>query len=247
MKLATVRAINAHAELEYPRECCGLIIVVRGREKYIPCRNVAVGTEHFVLPAEDFAEAETQGAIMAVVHSHPDAAASPSQADLVACEESGVPWHIVRVDGVDGAPRALDLVTFEPSGYQAPLVGRTFSHGVLDCYALIRDWYRQVRGIALPDFPRPDDWWNDGHSDLYTAGFTTAGFVMLGDGEPLQKGDVILMQIRSDNGVPNHGGVYIGDGLLLHHQYGLLSTRDVYGGYFQEVTRARLRYRGHSQ
>jgi proteasome lid subunit RPN8/RPN11 len=247
MKKATEKAIRAHAQAAYPRECCGLIIVVRGREKYLPCRNVAVGTEHFVLPAEDFADAEEQGAVLAVVHSHPDTAASPSQADLVACEESGVPWHIVRVDGIDGAPRALDLVTFAPSGYQAPLVGRTFSHGVLDCYALIRDWYRQVRGIELPEFTRPDDWWNDGRSDLYTAGFTGAGFALLEEGEPLQEGDVILMQIRSDNGVPNHGGVYIGDGLVLHHQYGRLSTRDVYGGYFQEVTRARLRYRGDTQ
>jgi len=242
MKPATIRAINTHAESQYPRECCGLIIVVRGREKYIPCRNVAIGTEHFVLPAEDFADAETQGAVMAVVHSHPDTAASPSQADLVACEESGVPWHIVRVDSVDGAPRALDLVTFEPSGYQAPLIGRDFSHGVLDCYALIRDWYKQERGIQLPDFPRPDDWWNDGKSDLYTDGFKSAGFRLLGDDDVLLEGDMILMQIRSGNGVPNHGGVYIGDGLILHHQYGRLSTRDVYGGYFQEVTRSILRY-----
>lgn len=247
MKKTTERAIRAHAEAEYPRECCGLIVVVHGREKYLPCRNAAVGTDHFVLPAEDFADAEEQGAVLAVVHSHPDMAAAPSQADLVGCEESGVPWHIVRVDGIDDAARALDLTTFEPSGYQAPLVGRAFSHGVLDCYALIRDWYRQVRGIQLPDFKRPDDWWNDGKSDLYTTGFTSAGFRLLGEDESLQEGDVILMQIRSNNGVPNHGGVYIGDGLVLHHQYDRLSTRDVYGGYFQEVTRARLRYCGNSQ
>jgi proteasome lid subunit RPN8/RPN11 len=244
MNLQTIQAINAHAESEYPRECCGLVVVVKGREKYISCRNTAVGTEHFILPAEDYAAAETLGEITAVVHSHPDAPATPSQADQVACEATGLAWHIVRVDQVGGVPEAGELVTLEPCGYVAPLVGRVFSHGVLDCYQLIVDWYKQERNVALMQFSRADDWWNDGQSDLYMAGYQQAGFVCIKDGEQPEVGDVILMQIRSNNGVPNHAGIYIGDGLMLHHLYGRLSSRDVYGGYFQEVTRKILRYMG---
>ena len=59
----------------------------------------------------------------------------------------------------------------------------------------------------------------------------------------LFRSDVILMQIRSQNGVPNHAAIYLGDGLILHHLHGRLSSRDIYGGYWQEVTRHILRYK----
>jgi proteasome lid subunit RPN8/RPN11 len=238
----TVDAIGAHAQAEYPRECCGLVVVIKGRERYLPCTNTAVGTDHFVLPADEYAAAEDQGEIIAIVHSHPDVPADPSQADLVACEASGLPWHIVRVDLVNGARLAGQTVTIEPSGYEAPLVGRQFAHGVLDCYQLIVDWYARERGIELKQFARADEWWNDGASDLYTQGFPEAGFVKLADGALLEVGDVILMQIRARNGVPNHAAIYLGDGLMLHHLHGRLSSRDIWGGYFRDCSVAVLRY-----
>jgi proteasome lid subunit RPN8/RPN11 len=242
MNATTIKAIRAHAEREYPRECCGLVVVIKGRARYIACTNAARGTEHFILPAEDFAAAEDRGAVAAVVHSHPDAPAQPSQADLVSCEASGLPWHIVRVDRVDGAAQAGEIVTIEPSGYRAPLVGRNFAHGVLDCYQLIVDWYSEERGVELPQFARADGWWDDGVSDLYTEGFPRAGFVRIAEGAEPQVGDVILMQIRAANGVPNHAAIYLGDGLMLHHLHGRLSSRDVYGGMWADYTRAILRY-----
>lgn len=58
----------------------------------------------------------------------------------------------------------------------------------------------------------------------------------------IRVGDVIVMQVRAP--VPNHAGVYIGDGLMLHHLYNRLSSRDVYGGYWQECTRIVLRHPG---
>lgn len=243
MQPETIAAIGAHAEKEFPREACGLVVIVKGRERYIACSNTARGTDHFVLPAEEYAAAEDLGEIAAIVHSHPNVPAAPSEADRVACESSGLPWHIVRVDLVDGMPAAGELMTFEPTGYVAPLVGRPFYHGVLDCYQLIVDWYQRERGITLKQFARADGWWDDGQSDLYTEGFPQAGFVKIKDGEQPQVGDVILMQVRSRNQVPNHAAIYIGDGMMLHHLHGRLSSRDLYGGYFLECTRAILRYR----
>ena len=238
----TETAIRDHAQAEYPRECCGLVAIIKGKERYLPCRNEAeTPLEHFVLSAEDYAKAEDMGEIVAVVHSHPDALAIASEADKVACESSGLPWHIVAVAVPDGAqePVAGEIVTIAPSGYEAPLVGRTFVHGVLDCYSIIRGWYARERGIELPNFERRDGWWNDGSSNLYLDHFEAAGFQPIKGA--IQVGDIVLMQIRSENHVPNHAAVYIGDGQIIHHMHGRLSSRDVYDGWFQEVTRLVIR------
>jgi cell wall-associated NlpC family hydrolase len=124
------------------------------------------------------------------------------------------------------------------------LLGRRFVHGVLDCWALCRDWYAREWGVALPDPDRHDGWWDDGTSNLYLDNLDAAGFDIVQDGT-MERGDLLLMQIRSKNQVPNHAGVYLGEGKFIHHLYGRLSTREVWGGYWREKLRyvARLRNR----
>jgi cell wall-associated NlpC family hydrolase len=170
-----------------------------------------------------------------VFHSHPNLPAEPSQADKVACEASGLPWFILSFP-------SGQWHEMQPSGYIAPLVGRAWAHGVLDCYSVIRDWYRAERGIDLPNFDRFDEWWKRGQS-LYLDNFGSAGFEALGtvQSQDMEIGDVLLMQVASP--VPNHAAIYLGDGLILHHLQGRLSSRDVYGGYWQKITTHILRHR----
>lgn len=239
MRIQTEQEIRAHAEREYPRECCGFIVVVKGKDRYLPCDNAAATpNEHFRLRAEAYADASEVGAIVGVVHSHPNTPNKPSPADRVMCEESQLPWHIVHVSLQDGRPVATDIHSFEPCGFVMPLVGRPFSHGVLDCYSLVRDYYRQEMSIVLPDFHRDDFWWANGQN-LYLDNFEAAGFSPVQG--PLKVGDGILMQMRAP--VPNHAAVYIGNGLILQHILGRMSSRDVYNGYFQEITRMVLRHK----
>jgi proteasome lid subunit RPN8/RPN11 len=222
-----------HAQQEAPREACGLVVVVKGREVYRPCRNTAMGDDQFGIDPEDYAEAEDRGEVVAVVHSHPNGAPLPSEADLVGCEASGLEWHIVAL------PSAA-WHSFKPTGYRAPLVGRQFVHGVLDCYAIVRDWYAQERGVTLPDFERHDDWWLRG-GDLYRDNFRRAGFETC---DELHPGAVLLMQIASP--VPNHAAIYLGDDTILHHVHGRLSSRDVFGGYWRKATVMVLKHAGSS-
>ena len=220
--------IKQHALDCAPKESCGLIVIVKGRKRYVPCRNIAP-TGHFAIAPEDYVAAEELGVLHAVVHSHVNQSAKPSEADLINCEKSGLKWMIVSVP-------SMEVHEFEPSGYELPLYGRKFDHGTVDCYSFIRDYYKQELDIELLDFDRADNWWHGGEN-LYLDNFGKAGFVEVSD---LQPHDVILMKIGSS--VPNHGAIYLGNGKIGHHQQNRLSSVDMYGGYFQKATAKILRY-----
>lgn len=228
---AVRHAIEAHAAAQFPKECCGLVVRLATGLAYLPADNLAAGPEDaFVLSPHAWAAAEDAGTIMAVVHSHPNASAHASMADRVMCERSGLPWLIL------GWPSGV-MTRLDPTGWTAPLIGREFHHGVLDCYSLIRDYYGQELGLVLPDYARDDAWWDKGQN-LYRDNFASAGFVEV-PGLPDQH-DVVLMRVGAR--VDNHAGIYV-DGCLLHHLHGRLSCRDVWGDVWQRHTTAVLRHR----
>lgn len=230
MKPSTVDAIRVHAESVFPNECCGLVYIRRGKERYQPCRNIASNTEaHFIMSPEDYAATEEKGEITCLVHSHCYEPPFPSEADKVNCEKTGLPWFIYSLP-------THQTHYFEPSGYEADLIGREFSHGVLDCYTLVRDYYKTI-GIELPDFDRTDEWWLKG-GNLYLDNFEKAGFVVVDD---LKENDGLLMQIAAP--VPNHAAVYLGDNRIMQHLTNRLSSVDMYGGWFEKVTVKILRHK----
>lgn len=229
MNFSTVipEVIN-HAYETTPHECCGVVIVFKGKYKYIPCRNLLQG-DVFCIDPEDYANAEDLGEIVAIAHSHPNGNTEPSSADIISCNRSQLPWIIVTL------PQNSFSVIY-PKEFNTPLIGRPFYHGVLDCYSLIRDYYREILKIELSDYLREPNWWDKGQ-DLYLDNFKKEGFVEVQD---LRPHDIILMQNGSSK--VNHGAIYIGDNLILHHSSNRLSSRDVYGGYWRKNTRCIIRH-----
>ena len=223
----------AHAEAVYPAEACGVVVEIDGVPAFWPCRNIDTQPgDRFELHPDDYAAAEDAGEVTGIVHSHPNASALPSAADRVMCERRGLPWYIV------GVPSGV-WSGCQPSGYALPLLRRPFVHGVIDCYTLVRDAMQSLFGVALPDFERADDWWQHG-GDLYRQHAQDAGYAALPADAPLWPGDLITMQIHAN--VPNHGAVYLGDGVMLHHLCNRLSARETYGGYWLHHTASRYRH-----
>ncbi len=215
MNEKTLDDFRKHVEEEFPKEACGFIIGVGNKERYFPAKNIAESAEeYFVIDPVSYADAEDTGVIIGICHSHPNEGCDPSEADKVACETSNKPWHILSWPG-------NLLYSWEPSGYKAPIVGRQFSYGILDCCTLLRDYYKKELNIDFECF--------------------SGQVVKILDENDIKKYDVFLIKLVSP--VPNHAAVFIGNDRILHHVHGRLSNRELYGGYWRKHTTHHLRHK----
>jgi len=216
--------ILEHAKEESPKESCGLLIVKKGRVVYKKCKNIAdLPKECFVLASDDYIKAEEEGEIVAVAHSHTFQPPIPSDGDKVACEKSGVPWFIVN-------PQTEKWGYCEPSGFELPYVGRKFQFGIIDCYSLVRDYFKKELNLQLRDYYRCDNFWEKGQS-LYEDNFMKEGFVKI-PVDQIRKHDLLFMHLAAN--LPNHAAIYVGDQQVLHHVQGRLSSRDILGEYYMK-------------
>jgi proteasome lid subunit RPN8/RPN11 len=227
--------IHKHAAQQAPQEACGVLMVYKGRHVYFPCRNLAqydAADPTFIIHPEDWKTAEDMGEIVMVVHSHVFRPPQPTDADRVHCEKTQLPWLIVNHP-------LCTYVQFEPSGYEAPLYGRHYTHGVLDCYQFCRDYYKRTLSIELRNYEYPEFFWDKG-LNLYRENFEKEGFVEI-KGGPLKLHDALLMMCEAD--VESHAAVLIEDNVIGHHYRKRLSTTEVYGGYWRHVTTGVLRHK----
>jgi proteasome lid subunit RPN8/RPN11 len=112
-------AMHRHAELDYPEECCGLLLGrLEGSERLVeaalPVPNLRQEERRrrFLIGPDTYREAERLAAERGLVligfyHSHPDHPARPSAYDL----EHALPWHSYVVLAV-AAGRAAECTSW---------------------------------------------------------------------------------------------------------------------------------------
>ena len=226
-------AALVHAKDQDPKESCGFLLNIKGKEKYFPCRNLSMTAfQCFIIDPEDYIKADNTGDIIGVVHSHPVTPPVPSQSDKVACEQSGLIWHIVN-------PKTESWGYLKPTGYKAPILGREWAWGVTDCYTLVRDWYKEKLNIDLIDWHRPTTIQDFNKDPMFEKCAEQTGFRELRPDEKLINGDLLFMSILSNN--LNHVAIFI-DGDVLHHLTDRLSCIEPYSEWLLKCTGKRLRY-----
>ena len=222
-----------HAKEQDPKESCGLLIDVKGKEKYYPCKNLSSYSQQcFIIDPEDYAKAEDSGKVLAVIHSHPVTPPVASQADMISCEESGLVWHIVN-------PKTEQWGFYKPSGYKPPLIGRHWVWGITDCWSLGRDWYKEKLGITLRDWDRPTTPEEFIENPMFEKCAWRTGFRQLRPEEKLENGDLIFMSIMATG--LNHVAIFL-DGDVLHHLADRISCKEPYNQWLLKCTGMRLRY-----
>lgn len=117
---------------------------------------------------------------------------------------------------------------------EAGLFGRQYrwgdygSDGKGDCWAVIADWYRINKGYEFPIIPRDFYDKNGYYYTLNHAGLTT----IKGHTEPLAVGDILVVRVGRQG---EHAGVYVGDGLMLHHAMNGVSRLSPVHAYMQRL------------
>ncbi len=230
MKNALVHALYEHAQETGDEECCGLIVDDELGLRLVKAVNEAPNPfGSFTISPRLIAKHYDN--IVAVYHSHPKGSSKPSLEDIASCALVNKPFLVVSWPG-------KELSRVLPPSHKGQVKGRQFVYGLYDCVSAVTDYYKQVMGIELPEYVRPEYGWWDGDGNHIADQYESAGFVEVEKVE--MPGDVVMMgQVGKRI---HHVGVYSGNGMLLHHQRNMLCSEEVYGDRLRAATRKVVRY-----
>lgn len=105
------------------------------------------------------------------------------------------------------------------------LLGRTYTSGDQDCYGLVRAYYKDLYGVDLTNIARPTRFWDDPTMNILSETLYTDGWEDIQiNTRSLVVGDVLIFSLVS--GMANHVGVYVGNGLFIHHIFERFSIEE---------------------
>ena len=205
--------IKEHATQESPNECCGLIAFDGNTQQVYPCRNIAPNPQDdFEIETKDYIRVSRKNQILAYYHSHPQVEGDErdtkqSLLDRINSEGLKLP-QVIYIEKTD------DFLTYVPTGWQNPYVGRAFEWGSSDCLTLVVDYYKNELKLELGDVCQRDGKHRDVWMDrAYLKLIQESGFRIVKDGV-LEKHDCILTEYIENR--PPHLLIYLGAQKILH-------------------------------
>lgn len=220
---SVIDAWKAHARRCFPRECAGVVARVNGAARYVEIEALRSDQDHVRFREDDVLG--YGGDLLALCHSHThvDPAAVypnfPSRQDM----EAQIAWDRPCGLLVAGRDHVSEPRWWGDGTPRPPILKRGFWWVFEDCYELIRDVYREQRGIRLKQFAREWGAWKpsavhphgfSGYVEHYRAG----GFVEV---EKPQAWDLGVMRAGFGEAHRNplcHAGVVLPNGEFLHHR-----------------------------
>ena len=213
------------------KEICGFCVLAPDGLHIIPCNNIAQKPEEdYEIDSPSLLGAQAMGRILWVYHSHPKAGGF-SENDLDYANESLFPQRLFSVSD-------RQWHEYIPPGYSWPLTGRQWAWGEADCWALVRDYFRQGWGVKLNDYDRDEN--STGLGIEVLSNFEREGFRRLPGISQFMKHDVIVFRTH---GSPQHMGIFQGNSQVLHHPLNGLSNLAQYNTAWQKRVEFVARHR----
>ena len=235
--------IKKHALDEAPDECCGVLLQNKNTKdlEIFKCKNSSTNkANHFLISPSDYLKASKGGEILAFYHSHFSEEDSFSEYDKLQSEQHNVKFILYCV-------KKNSFHEHKPEKCKSPYVGRDFELGVNDCLTLGIDYYENECNIKIKNHYRDRNWFIE-NPNSYQEHYKEEGFIKMLDGPltkkdlpKIKKHDALLMKYLGKN-FPTHGAIYVGNGLILHHQINCYSRIEPYDGIFPERTVGVLRH-----
>jgi len=231
MHTLTKTEIISSCEANPLQEVCGFV-VLQDKAKVIQCQNISSTPEtSFLIHPSEFIKAKSQGQIISLWHSHPSSAAF-SEADLSYGDEINLPLHLYNI-------QSKEWSEYIPKTYRVPLTGRPFIWGHYDCFGLVRDYFRQEKGVYINDYDRDENFEQTKDVRIWD-NFEKEGFLKLPGLGAIKNDDVIIF---NTNAMPQHLGIFVGNTQIMHHPLNAISRLDRFNANWQKRAKVIVRHK----
>jgi len=224
-----ITSIKLHAHREFPKEACGVVIVYKGKPKYVECTNISSIEDHFIINPVQYAALSDKTYL--IVHSH-TTGNEPSEHDISCLNTLRVPYLIYYIE-------SDTYGVYYPKNYNK-LIGREYVFGEQDCFEAARDWYLAHDIIVPPRRKWVDNWWEH-HYNYIKDDISQWPLKQVDNPE---YGDILTFKV--DSSIENHLGVYLGDDMFYHHAVNRMSCVENIYPFWAEFLESIYRYDGAS-
>lgn len=254
---SVLEAIDSHASGHADSEVCGLIVQNKaGAIEVVESANVAEDSKTtFTIDPKLHAAYQQAGKILAVYHSHwsNEQPAMLGFDDVRFSKRSSIPYLLFHAidrtfdyyDPHDLNPFPLQQRNGTPQSIEFYL-GWQWAWGRADCYVLMRNYFKGMLSIELPDHERASEPKRQFTSKykLFLEALPEMGFTQLPINTKQQNNDVLLLHDTS--GHPVHVGVVVDaeKGYFIHHWDNTrLSSQDVWGESWRDNAHSIFRWK----